>query len=168
MVTIKMDEPVWLEARGHLNSGPEEAGFFLANWSEGDRTFSVTAWRPMHNQTIGTGDQLHVSLSDDTRTSVIKWASAEGACLIEAHSHGAWSPATFSRFDIQGLAEWVPHLWWRLQRRPYAALVTTLQDFDGIAWVVAADHAEQVSTVMAGGVHRATGATLARWGRPHG
>lgn len=168
MVTINMDEPVWLEARGHLNSGPEESGFFLADWSEDDRTFSVTAWRPMHNQTIGTGDQLHVSLSDDTRASVIQWATAENACLIEAHSHGAWSPAAFSRFDLRGLAEWVPHLWWRLQHRPYAALVTTIHDFDGIAWVAAADRPEQVATVTASGVHRATGATLGRRGSSHG
>ena len=53
-----------------------------------------------------------------------------GASLVEMHSHiGPW-PAGFSYADRLGLQETVPHMWWRLKKRPYLALVVTNCSFD--------------------------------------
>lgn len=76
---------------------------------------------------------LHVSLTDETRALVIKRASDIGGCLVEAHSH-KHGPAGFSRSDLLGFAEWVPHVRWRLHQRPYVALVVAGSDFDALVW----------------------------------
>jgi hypothetical protein len=38
----------------------------------------------------------------------------------------------------------VPHLWWRLKARPYAAIVVGGEAFDGFAWIDSADEPEQI------------------------
>ena len=35
-----------------------------------------------------------------------------------------------------GFAEFVPHVWWRLQGKPYFAVVVTRKNFDGLAWII--------------------------------
>lgn len=162
MVRIAIDHRLWRQARNYLNSQAEAVGFFLADWSASHRAFEVRAWREIEGATVGPVGDLHVSLSDEVRASVIQWAHAENACLIEAHSHGRWSPAAFSPFDMDGLSEWVPHVWWRLQARPYAALVTTTSDLDGLAWIDAPSRAEQVEGVAEDHFHPATCTTLRR------
>ena len=66
--------------------------------------------------------------------------------------------------DLTG--DWVPHLFWRLRRRPYAALVTAGDTFDALAWVEAADLPEQTERIELddGGVLVATACTLAALG----
>lgn len=54
--------------------------------------------------------------------------------MVEAHSHKP-GHARFSRSDLWGLDEWVPHLWWRLQGAPYAALVKSGDEWDAMAWL---------------------------------
>jgi hypothetical protein len=36
--------------------------------------------------------------------------------------------------DLLGFEEWVPHVRWRLQGRPYAALVCAGETWDALAW----------------------------------
>ena len=160
MVRIIIEGALWRTARSHLDQGAEEVGFFLADWSPAELAFVVRDWRPIRDETTVVGREMHVSLSDETRASVIRWASAEEGCLIEAHSHGRGSPAAFSPFDLRGLAEWVPHLWWRLRGRPYAALVTSTADFDALAWVEDPRLPKQVAGVTADRFVPATRATL--------
>lgn len=162
MVGIMMDGELWRTARSHLDGRAEEIGFFLADWTSNDRCFVVHTWRPIHGETVAIGGQLHVSLSDETRADVIMWAAAEEACLIEAHSHGSSSPGAFSEFDLRGLEEWVPHVRWRLHGRPYAAMVTTTDDFDALAWIDNPRKAEQVAGVSEDVFRPATAATLFR------
>jgi hypothetical protein len=76
----------------------------------------------------------HVSLKDDVRAHVIKRAWDLGGCLIEVHSHCGQAPPAFSRSDLLGFEEWVPHVRWRLRDRPYVALVFTGRDFDALVW----------------------------------
>jgi hypothetical protein len=158
-VRIIVDAELWETARNHLDTRAERVGFFLADWSPPERSFYVRGWRPIDDNAAWGWDELHVSLPDEERSAVIQWAWIEGACLIEAHSHGRWSPAAFSLFDLRNLDEWVPHLWWRLRGRPYAAIVTSTRDFDALAWTDRPDRAEQVDGVAAGVFFRATRAT---------
>ena len=159
MIQITTEAAVWDTTLQHLGTGAEVAGFFIADWLPSERHFRVRGWRPVDGATaIGPGE-LHMSLPDETRLAVIQWATAEDACLIEAHSHGRWSPAAFSRYDLRNLGEWVPHLWWRLRGRPYAAIVTSTVDLDALAWIDDPHKSEQVSGVGAGTFFPATKAT---------
>ena len=160
MVKIAIEAELWQAARSHLDASAERVGFFLADWLPVDRCFAVHAWRPINDGAVGFSDDVHVELPDDARQEVIKWASVAGGCLIEAHSHGRWSPAAFSPYDLRGLDDWVQHLWWRLPDRPYAAIVTSHIDFDALAWIAGPAVAEQVDGVIADGYLAATKATL--------
>lgn len=161
-VRVQGGSAVIAEARAHLDRRPEQVGFFLADRAADERAFTIREWRAIGGQDARATGDLHVTLSDEVRASVIKWATATGLCLIEAHSHGKWSPAEFSPYDLANLAEWVPHVSWRLSRRPYAAIVTSTIDFDGLAWIDGATAAEQITALVTeGATEPATGATIA-------
>ncbi len=76
----------------------------------------------------------YLELTDDSRIGLIKRAHVLGASLAEFHSHpGPW-PAAFSLSDRMGLKETVPHMRWRLQKRPYLAVVVAPSGFDALVW----------------------------------
>lgn len=74
-------------------------------------------------------------MADRTRAALIKRAHDLDASLVELHSHpGPW-PAAFSYADRMGLRETVPHMWWRLKKRPYLAFVVASSSFDALVWL---------------------------------
>jgi hypothetical protein len=78
-----------------------------------------------------------IELADEARVSIIKKAHQTNTALIELHSHPFNSPwaAAFSPVDINGFEETVPHMWWRLPDRPYAAIVVAPCGFDALVWL---------------------------------
>jgi hypothetical protein len=104
-----------------------------------------------------------VTLRDEVRPGIIKWAWDAGACLVEVHSHSDLGDAWFSPSDIWGLREWVPHVRWRLRGRPYVAIVSDGSTLDALAWID--QEAEQVDWIEDedGERHVATGKTLLRF-----
>src|ERR671925_1507200 len=135
MARFVISRDVYDALGGHLCARAEQVGFFLAEARPEERVFALREWRPVPPEGLEHQSDVHVSLTDKMRSEVIKWAWDSGLSLVEAHSHGKWGPAKFSSSDRWGFNEWVPHLWWRLQRRPYAAIVTADQTFDAIAWI---------------------------------
>lgn len=133
----------------------EHVGFFLADWDGASQRFLVRDWRPVRDDEYRVLSDFHVALEDSVRASIIKWAWDAGACIVETHSHGRSGQVRFSPTDVSGFEEWVPHLWWRLSGRPYAALVSTGESVDGWAWVAAADRPEQVDRVILGSTEMA-------------
>jgi hypothetical protein len=105
----------------------------------------------------------HVTLRDEARPQVIKWAWDAGACLVEAHSHGDDGFAGFSPSDLWGFGEWVPHVRWRLRGQPCAAIVTAGDTFDSLAWLDETDSPTQIERMEVDGtIHVATARTLPR------
>lgn len=147
MISITAPRGLYEPAIEHLNSRAEQVGFFLANFDTATGTFHVNAWRPVPADGIEYQGDYHVRLSDEVQTEVIQWATRESSSLIEAHSHGDLAPAGFSPTDLEGFAEWVPHCFWRLQRRPYAAVVTAGDGFDALAWIRDPRQVEQVDHI---------------------
>lgn len=78
----------------------------------------------------------YIELSDETRISIIKKAHHSKTALIELHSHpfNSSMASAFSLADISGFEETVPHMWWRLPGRPYAAVVAAPNGFDALIW----------------------------------
>jgi hypothetical protein len=172
----------WLVADGrlyetfqhHLNDGPEEAGFFLADYEPTARSLALHTWRPIPPDGFEGQSDFHLTLRDDVRADVIKWAWDSDACLVEAHSHRPGRPASFSPSDVLGLDEWVPHLWWRLRGRPYAAIVVAGDTYDALAWIDGGNVPEQVDHLSVDNVLRLpTGITfpqleeLRKWPRAY-
>ena len=154
-------------AREHLCGHIEQVGFFLAAFDAERNVFVLREWRPMPPEAFEYQGAYHVTLQDEMRPEIIKWAWAAGACIVEAHSHGEHGVACFSPSDLYGFEEWVPHVRWRLRGRPYAAIVTSGDSFDGLAWLDDQKEPVQVTAVEVDGVaHAATARTLTRLAEP--
>lgn len=76
----------------------------------------------------------YFELTDEARIGLIKRAHFLEASLAEFHSHLSPWPAAFSLSDRMGLKETVPHMRWRLKRRPYLAAVVASSGFDALVW----------------------------------
>lgn len=147
MIAIRMDRSAYALFIQDLQGHDEQVGFFLADYEPSKRVFKIRDWRVIGAAGFEYQSPYHVTLSDETKVEVIRWAWDSGASLVEAHSHGGIHPAELSSSDVWGLREWVPHLFWRLRARPYAAIVTAGDDFDAVAWITAADQPEQVERI---------------------
>jgi hypothetical protein len=147
MAVVRAPQAMYAPAVEHLECRPEQVGFFLAEYDTDARAFDLRAWRGVPRDGLDYQSDVHVELSDAAQAAVIQWAWESGLALVEAHSH-RWGPARFSGSDFAGFADWVPHVRWRLRRRPYAALVLAPGTLDGLAWIDA--EPERVDRVVLG------------------
>ena len=115
----------------------EQAAFFFVHTERTVREirFEVAETRLLGPDDFTSQEDDYLAMTDATRAGLIKQAHDMAASLIEMHSHlGPWL-AAFSLADREGLKETVPHMWWRLDRRPYMALVFARSSFDALVWV---------------------------------
>ena len=155
-VSLCMPETVFAEIKNSLlpkGARDEEAGFVFAR-AEGhghDRTvLQYLEWWPLDYQHFEHQTEYHLELVDETRARIIKHAHDLQCSLVEFHSHpGPW-PAQFSASDFHGLAEFVPHIWWRLKGKPYAAIVMAPNGFDGLAWVRSPNECQALAEIDLG------------------
>jgi hypothetical protein len=150
-------------ARLHLQGHVEQVGFFLADYGADDRSLTLLEFRAIPPEGFEIQSSHHITLKDEIRPEIIQWATASEACLVEAHSH-VGGPAGFSRSDVWGFNEWVPHVRWRLRNRPYSAIVLSDDTFDAVAWIDGGDVPDQVELLdVDGTILRATGLSVPRW-----
>ncbi|OCK55072.1 Mov34/MPN/PAD-1 family protein [Bradyrhizobium sp. LMTR 3] len=137
---LKLEHGALGDLMAHLlpsDSEEEQAAFLFARAVRSDHqvTFEVAETRK-----LGPGDFIvqqedYLELADETRAKLIKRAHDLDTSLVELHSHpGPW-PAGFSYADRLGLQETVPHMWWRLKKRPYLAIVVAKSGFDALLWL---------------------------------
>ncbi len=157
------------DLRAHLfKSDVEQLAFLLAIRQDTDSDyFRLVDLYAVPPDGFETQSSIYLSLRHEVRAKVIKWAWDRGACLVEAHSHRGHARAAFSPSDIDGFKEFVPHVWWRLQGRPYAALVFTRQSFDALIWISGPSSPEELKALRVKGEReeRPTGLTgkMLRW-----
>jgi hypothetical protein len=132
--TIRISAALMAELERNLDR-PELAAFLLADFD--GRDFDVVELKPVKRNGYASRSNYHLELDDSARPELIAWALEGGCSLIEVHSHGPGFPQ-FSRSDHRGFADWVGHVRWRLRGRPYAALVRSGAEWDGLAWTGAA------------------------------
>ena len=161
---VTADDGLLTTVRQHLEGGRvEQVGFFLADFDEAVRCFRLREWRPMPPDAFEIQTGYHVTLKDEVRPELIKWAWDAGGCLAEIHSHGMLGDACFSPSDLRGFASWVPHVRWRLRARPYLAVVADGDTFDALAWIDPSGEPVQVDRMLTDSEElRMTGLTLAR------
>lgn len=94
------------------------------------------------NQSLG-----YVELQDEMRPKIIKMAFDLDAAIVEIHSHPYSRQARFSSSDISGLNDFVPHVWWRLKGKPYAAIVFSMVDFDALVWIDSPKEPQQLTKI---------------------
>jgi hypothetical protein len=161
-LSIHVNAVLAQQCRQNLEDNVRTVGFFLADFA--DPAFNLQAWRAMPDDAFEPSNLGHAVLKDDFAADVIKWAGDAGACLVEVHSHGLLFPVAFSSIDVEGFADWVPQVRWRLRGRPYAAMVTAADTVDAWAWCDDTGLPRQVVAMVIDGttVVYTTGLTMER------
>lgn len=168
-VEIYLEDGALEEIRGHLlprGGICEEAVFLFAHPSIESDSLVLSAFgtTPIPPNGFAHRSLFYLELTDETRAEVIKRAHDLGAGLIECHSHPGQRRACFSWSDLHGFDEFVPHVRWRLQGRPYAAMVFATDSVDALAWHGERSEAVGVRCIRAGGVTvEPTGLTVVNW-----
>lgn len=142
---------LWAHLLGNPD-GEEEAafGFAVVERNGTQLQFRVQSWYAVQPADYAYRGVEGIELTDACRAAVIKRAHDLNAALIEFHSHPGSLPATFSITDRAGFEDFVPHVWWRLKGRPYAAVVVATRSADALAWVEAPDQSVRVDGIIAG------------------
>jgi len=107
-----------------------------------------------------------IELTDGCRAGVIKQAHDLGASVVELHSHPHASLVEFSPSDRNGFAAFIPHVWWRLKNRPYAAVVVGPRGFDSLSWISNPQSPDGLLDLQIGNKRlKPTGLTFENWER---
>lgn len=143
----------------------ESAAFVFAEFHENDRALTLNAqdYFLIEHEGFKVQDDDYMELSDESRISIIKKAHQTNTALVELHSHPFKSPwaAAFSLADMNGFEETVPHMWWRLPERPYAAIVVSPCGFDSLVWSKGPHSPENLTALRVDGeLQKPTGLTL--------
>lgn len=114
----------------------EEVCFLFAQVKKNNNEiyFMVREWHHVQSSEYAIQSESHVALLDEMRPKIIKRAHDLDATVVELHSHIGNNSAQFSSSDMYGFQEFVPHVRWRLNNKPYAAVVFTQSGFDALVW----------------------------------
>jgi hypothetical protein len=148
---IRLPSTLYEDLARHMRRSELEEVAFLAARPEAEGALDAFELYRVEPECFAFQSDFHVRLSDQGRQAVIAWAHDREAALIEAHAHRDRWPAEFSPSDMSGLGDWVPHVRWRLRRRPYAALVFADSSYDGLAWTAAATTPDGVAALSIDG-----------------
>lgn len=140
-IYIDISAAQYRELVGHLlqPDGCEHAAFAFAEFNAEDSQFHVIELLAVAPDDCVGQSAYYLELSDGLRAAVIKQAHELDASLIEFHSHRSQHSAAFSISDFTGFSDFVPHVWWRLGGRPYAAVVVAESSLDALAWTKGPD-----------------------------
>lgn len=168
IVNLHLPDGEWAKIRQHLRpkrSKAEEAVFVFATVEETSLSVDLRMVEsyPVPPQGFDHQSEYYLQLTDEEKAKLIKRAHDLQASLIEMHSHPMQMQAEFSPSDLMGFREFVPHVRWRLKRRPYAAVVVAQRSFDALAWVEDSTSPGSLAAIFADGQRLVpTGNTLAR------
>jgi hypothetical protein len=138
MHTINMPSDVYSNLQAHLFSegdDREQAAFLFCRAEEGSANYEVVDIQMLGNAEFAHQRDTYLELKDETRVRLIKLALELDASIVETHSHPWPGADVFSLADRIGLAETVPHMFWRLHKRPYFSLVFAPDGFDALVWI---------------------------------
>ena len=166
---LKLDHGLYHDLMAHLlpsENDQEQAAFLFARAERSDSQilFEVVEAVKLEPADFSAQAGDYLEMADETRAGLIKQAHDLGASLVEMHSHlGPW-PACFSPSDHAGLKETVPHMWWRLRKRPYLALVVAGTGFDALLWLDNPETPRPLDGLLAGDLLlRPTNNSLKGW-----
>lgn len=123
---------------GHLFQGDLEQGAFLfAKIAEGDQEVCLEADSAYLVPPDGWEVQAenYLELKDTERAKIMKIARDNEYALVDCHSHPASNGEVwFSYSDRSGISDFAAYVKWKLDGRPYIAMVWGESSVDAIAW----------------------------------
>lgn len=154
--TIVIPKNIYRRIQKHLfphSDGREQVAFIFATpltveeWTR----FEFKSWHLVEPHEYEYHSEEYVELKDEMRPKIIKKAFDLNTSIVELHSHPLQRAAKFSASDLDGFSEFVPHVWWRLRGKPYAALVFSRDSaFDGLVWIDDPRTPKQLTEIIVG------------------
>lgn len=166
---LKLEKDLQARLWSHLlpkDTEKEQAAFLFCRTvpGNGDLVFEAIDHVLLSPADFAAQYNDYIELADKARIALIKRAHGLNSSLVEIHSHpGPW-PAAFSLSDRNGLRETVPHMRWRLKKRPYMAIVVAPSGYDALVWNGDVKIPEALAGIEVGGhLMRPTNASLEGW-----
>ncbi len=79
--------------------------------------------------------EVYLQMKDSERARIMKRARNENLCAIDCHSHpGARDDVWFSPTDVEGITEFAQYAKWKLDGKPFAAMVWGEESVDAVLW----------------------------------
>lgn len=152
-VVVRIDDLMYKEVRSHLLQNDLEHVCFLyyrSIFNKGNYVMDVQDFYIVPAHEYDCQYEFHVSLKEECQSKIIKKAWDKKLSIGEIHSHPASMRAKFSATDISGFQDFVPHIWWRLKKGPYFALVISQYEIDALAWIKGPGSYEAVKRIEVG------------------
>ncbi|HSY92703.1 MAG TPA: hypothetical protein VK812_15110 [Candidatus Binatus sp.] len=149
----------------------EEAAFVFCQvqLTNGEMEFCFLETYLVASEEFNSRSLYGIELTDTCKAKVIKRAHDLGASLLELHSHPRASTVEFSASDRHGFEDFVPHVWWRLKKKPYAAVVVGPGNFDSLYWTTNAKSPDGILELQVGDRRLTpTGLTIKHWDLAYG
>jgi hypothetical protein len=80
--------------------------------------------------------EVYLQMKDSERAKIMQLARTKDLCAIDCHSHPhAEGDVWFSPSDIAGITEFADYAKWKLDGRPFAAIVCGETSVDAVVWI---------------------------------
>jgi molybdopterin/thiamine biosynthesis adenylyltransferase len=133
---IHIDSTLVGRVQGHLRRRKTEQVAFLFATATGPQILTASDIYLVPSTELVHESRFHAEISEEAQAKIIKMAADKSLLLVEIHSHpGSVRDTGFSPSDLAGFRDFVPHIFWRLRAKEYAALVFGDHDYDALAWV---------------------------------
>src|SRR5262245_24501650 len=77
----------------------------------------------------------YLEMKDSERAKIMKLAREKSLCAIDCHSHPrAGDDVWFSPSDVAGISEFAQYAKWKLDGKPFAAMVWGEESVDAVLW----------------------------------
>lgn len=132
---IHISGALFKQVREHIRRrSTEQVAFLFLSPTPGESFTAVEAYLVPHTELVHES-RYHAEVSEEAQARVIKTAADRKLLLAEIHSHpGSTRGTGFSASDLAGFEDFVPHIFWRLRAKQYAALVFGDNEYDALAW----------------------------------
>lgn len=112
--------------------------------------------------------EIYLQMKDSERAKIMMLARQKNLCAIDCHSHPhAQHDVWFSPSDVAGITEFSQYAKWKLQDKPFAAMVWGESSVDAVLWQGDFAHAQSVSTVEIVGNLKQTLTPTGSWFNSH-
>lgn len=152
-MVLRYSASQWEEIQEHLVPellSTEQAAFaFMESVESGDElVLNCIEVRLLVGKELSHQSAYNIEVAESVQAEVIKRAHDLSSSLMELHSHVFDPGPSFSYSDWLGFEEFVPHVWFRLKQKPYAALVMSPAGIDALGWESDPRRPVEVSAVL--------------------
>jgi hypothetical protein len=136
---ITIPSTIEKKLRKHLFQSELEQGAFLfagINRSKKELNFVVKDYYPVPEDGWQVQLDVYLEMKDSERSKIMAMARKNGYAVIDCHSHpGSNDEVQFSPSDRYGISDFAAYAKWKLDGKPFAAMVWGEDSVDAVVWM---------------------------------